>query len=191
MCNWAGVTGYIITGRGLRPNRAGWLQHWAGLDWLLGRFPTNPRKRSYQVSPGHWTRSHKKFIRQVKTAIQHLIKPMTAATETSDTSNIKQTEISCGPPSSLIALSPSLSWTFPPWSLQFQTLPDLLDLPGSFLGMFVAMIFACPSFPLHISDLAHWPYTLRLQSARHKLLHDRKRLQRSRKQLQSAREKLQ
>ena len=165
--------------------------------------PHQPTKEKLPVSPGHWTKSHKKFIRQVKTAIQHLIKPMTAATETSDTSNIKQTEISCGPLSSLIALSPSLFWTFPPWSLRFQTLPDLLDLPGSFLGMFVAIILTRPSFHTthitphtsqhapHISHLAPLPYTLRLQSARHKLLHDRKRLQRSRKQLQSAREKLQ
>ena len=99
-------TGYIITGRGLRPNRTGWLQHWAGLDWLLGRFPTNPRKKNYQVSPEHWTRSHKKKYTAGKTAIQHLVKPMTAATETSDTSNIKPTEISRGQLGSLIDLSP-------------------------------------------------------------------------------------
>ena len=68
--------------------------------------PHHPTKKKLPGEPRALDQEPQKFGQQVKTAIQHLIKPMTTATETSDTSSIKQTEISCGPLGSLIALSP-------------------------------------------------------------------------------------
>ena len=68
--------------------------------------PHQPTKEKLPGEPWALDQEPQKIYTAVKTAIQHLVKPMTAATETSDTSNIKTTEISRGQLGSLIDLSP-------------------------------------------------------------------------------------
>ena len=89
-----------------------WVNHnWAGVATEQGRMaatlgraglaarqvPHQPTKEKLPGEPWALDQEPQKSIQQLKTATQHLIKPMTAATKTTDSSNIKQTEISCGP----------------------------------------------------------------------------------------------
>ena len=85
--NWAGVA----TEQGRMAARLGR----AGLSAL--QVPHQLTKRKLPLESWGLDQEAQRSIQHLDTLIQHLTKLMTAATKTTDSSNIKQTEISCGP----------------------------------------------------------------------------------------------